>query len=83
MKNNLLAFGLLSLLVLTAFIPVEENHDCEELEATIKKQNEVLKALEEAGGIDAFRQAKAEIWKLRSEIRTLKKENEELKAGKQ
>lgn len=48
--------------------------------AELEKLREKLKNYEAEGDIEYFRKLKAELWKLRSEIRDLKKKNEELLA---
>ncbi|MFM7022898.1 MAG: hypothetical protein ACKOXB_07960 [Flavobacteriales bacterium] len=48
--------------------------------AELEKLREKLKNYEAEGDLEYFRKLKAELWKLRSEIRDLKKKNEELLA---
>ena len=48
--------------------------------AELERLREKLKNYEAEGDIEYFRKLKAELWKLRSEIRDLKKKNEELLA---
>ncbi len=66
-------FFIVAVVLSLAFLPKDSHNDCKELKAQIV-------AYQELGTIDDLRATKAEMWRLRSEIRDLKAKNTALLA---